>query len=162
MINWHDPDNDEDRWEKYRSTITALYDTSNYENLQRADDLYKNFERRYSDIINYKVPKEMEDAFKYAGWKTNGNQKYWTIHYGYTLLKIQWEIHAFMEMLKELIDEEDFDEDEIAEFEESMAEIRSEIDPLEKGITKLLGLFNRNDVEIIRKNLETLLEIVDD
>jgi hypothetical protein len=162
MINWHDSDNDEDKWEKYQSAITTLYGATNFENVQRVDALYRSFERQYSNLINCKVPKEMEDAFKYAGWKTNGNQKYWTIHYGYTLLSIQWEIHSFIEMLEEQIKEEVFDEYEREEIEEAMAEIRSEIDPLDKGITKLLGLFNRNDVELIRKNLETLLEIVDD
>jgi hypothetical protein len=64
-------------------------------------------------------------------------------------------------MLEGMIDEEDIDEDDREEAENAMREIRNEIDPLDQNITKLLEMINIKDREIIKGNLQELMEIID-
>jgi hypothetical protein len=161
MINWHQLGKDEGRWKEYQLAIDTLYETINFENLLKGDVLYKNYERKFLELLNCEVPKELDDFFRNIGWRTNGNQKFWTIHYGVSLLYIQWELDEIFRMLEELIVEEYFDEDEIEEAENAIREIRNEIDPLDKNITKLLEMINIKDREIIKANLKELMEVMD-
>jgi hypothetical protein len=161
MINWHQLGKDEDRWQEYQLTIETLYNSINYENMLKNDVLYKNFEHEFLELLNCQIPKELEDLFNNIGWRTNGNQKFWTIHYGVTLLSIQWELQEFFKIFEEMINEEDFDEDERIEAENAIREIKDEIDPLNKSVTKLLEVINIKDREIIKANLLELMEVID-
>jgi hypothetical protein len=161
MMNWHHLNNDENIWQKYKSTVESLYNTIDYENLLRVDALYKNYEQRYLELLSCQIPKELDDVFKSIGWRTNGHQKFWTIHYGCTMLGIQWEINNLLKMLKEIINEEYYDEHDIEEAENTIREIKNELDPLDKSVTKLLELINIKDREIIKTNLQELMEVID-
>ena len=162
MLNWYKPTEDEDVWKGYRASVAALFNlTNNTHNLMDEERLFKrrlkSFKDSFLEVIHYKIPEAIEDAFRNAGWKNNGNKKFWTIYYGYTLLEKKRELDLFIAELNEKMEGRNFDADDMTEFEA----FRNAFRVVDKNITKIVEILHAKDTELIKNRFNELLELLD-
>jgi len=157
IINWYEPSaKDEKKWDDFRAAVSGFYQIlGSSENLIKDQKSFEKifflYKQSFQDLLNYKIPKELDDAFKNAGWKNNGNKKYWTICYGSVLLIITSELELLLGMAREESGSEDLDD----EWEE-LIDMSNKISA---NISRLLELINVNDKKIIE---ECINDIVDE
>ena len=92
------------------------------------DDLFEEidaFKISYAEFLNYKIPKELDSAYKSIGWKTDGHKKFFTLLFGLNFVAIE-KMHAGPEdgeLLKRMSD---------FFYKEDIALIRSRFDDIIK------------------------------
>jgi len=167
IISFYDPPaKDKKLWDDFRSAVTSLYQHIGNTDIYLTEP--KSFEKRlfiyehlYQDLINYKIPKELEEAFKNAGWKSNGNKKFWTICYGSALLSNMSELELFLGMIRDKTNTEYFSEEERELLEDEMEEIFVMTNTVATNISKLLAIINVNDKKIIEDRLNELVDVIE-
>jgi len=162
IFNRHEPSaKDEAKWDDFRASVSAFYNIlGNYENYTKDQKSFEKifflYKQSFQDMLNYKIPKELDDAFVKAGWKNNGNIKFWTICYGSFLLIITSELELLLDMVKDEYnpeDSEDLDEDALKELTDMCNKISA-------NVSRLLELINVNDRKIIEERFDDLVEAI--
>jgi len=155
IIDEYEPSGkDEAKWDDFRESVSVFYRTlGNSDNLIKDQKSFEKifflYKQSFQELLDYKIPKELDDAFKNAGWKNNGNKKYWTICYGSFLLIIKSELELLLGMGRDEYDSEYLDED-------SWKEVIDVSNKMFANISRLLELINVNDKKIIEERINDL------
>jgi len=163
IFNRHEPSaKDEAKWDDFRSSVSAFYNIlgnpENYIKDQRSfEKIFFLYKQSFQDMLNYKIPRELDDAFRKAGWKNDGNIKYWTICYGSFLLIITSELELLLGMAKDEFNPEDLDEDD----EDEWKELTDMCNKISANVSRLLELINVNDKKIIEERLVDLVDVLE-
>jgi len=86
---------DEKIWDDYILCISNFFKAFTPfidDELDNIEIPLENCRNAYLELINYtNIPKELDEAFNNAGWKSNGNKIFWTIYFGFNLLWLKQE-----------------------------------------------------------------------
>ena len=142
-IDEHSGDRESDDWIKYNelknsfSTVEGGYERGpvNY--------IFNAIERNYRELLDCKVPQELETILRSTGWETSGHKKYITITFGW----------GFLYAVKEM-------EEEINNMPRWVFKLFIEKYYLE--MLNILKMFNEHDLNIIRTRMEEITNVMNE
>jgi hypothetical protein len=133
------PENED--WTNYNELTDAFARASEEYIKSSTRNNENNAKRAYREILDCKVPVELEQALRAAGWESGGNKKLLTISLGWGFL------YAAQEMEKETADL-------------PRVFYKLFVEKYYTSMVKILGILDSRDVELLRTRMEDIKPVM--
>jgi hypothetical protein len=141
ILDEHKDDKGDRDWVTYNTSMDAFSKSSEEYIKNPTNNKFNDFQRCYREILNGKIPQELEHIFKIVGWERDGNKKFVTITLGWGFL------YAAEEMEKQTADI-------------PRMVFKLFIEKYYLGILNVLKVFNEHDLDIINVYTEEIENIM--
>jgi hypothetical protein len=142
ILDEHRSDKEDGDWIKYNG-LTDAFQTISEEYIKKPTNnkMFNDTKRHYQEMLDCKVPWELERVFRTIGWNIDGNKKFLSITLGW----------GFLYGVKEM-------EKETSKIPELMYKLF--VEKYYLGMLNILKLFNEHDLDIINVRMEEIRNLM--